>query len=296
MSKVSVSSTYTIGESISSLDISQEYTAAGLLDETVALWKDKVSKENEPQRLEGHFLGIVDIKFSNNGELLAVSSLDSVIRIWDLKKSIKSKEIACDQMENWNICWLKDYLCTAGEGGRLSMFSMDQNQEEIPVFSVENSFGSAITANNANIAVGTDSGSLHIVEDPIEKRKLHSKKIHKKMVRSVKFSNDGFKAFTSSDDGDIKLIDLTKMKEIKTFQHHYSVNSIDVNPIDDKLVVSCSSDYKVRLWDTSSGQCIEQFSPFDKKDDKLWAVRFNRDGSLIGVCSQQGQLSFYSRN
>ena len=37
------------------------------------------------------------------------------------------------------------------------------------------------------------------------------------MVRSVKFSNDGFKAFTSSDDGDIKLIDLTKMKEIKTF-------------------------------------------------------------------------------
>ena len=73
------------------------------------------------------------------------------------------------------------------------------------------------------------------------------------MVRSVKFSNDGFKAFSSSDDGDIKLTDLTKMKEIKTFQHHYSVNSIDVNPIDDKLVVSCSSDYRVRLWDTSSG-------------------------------------------
>lgn len=43
-----MASTYTIGESISSLDISQEYTAAGLLDETVALWKDKVSKENEP--------------------------------------------------------------------------------------------------------------------------------------------------------------------------------------------------------------------------------------------------------
>ncbi|CAD8141631.1 unnamed protein product [Paramecium octaurelia] len=296
MSKVSVASTYTIGESISSLDISQEYTAAGLLDETVALWKDKVSKENEPQRLEGHFLGIVDVKFSNNGELLAVSSLDSVIRIWDLKKSIKSKEIACDQMENWNICWLKDYICTAGEGGRLSIFGIDQNQEEIPVFSVENSFASALAANNANIAVGTDSGSLHIVEDPIEKRKLHSKKVHKKMVRSVKFSNDGFKAFSSSDDGDIKLTDLTKMKEIKTFQHHSSVNSIDVNPIDDKLVVSCSSDYKVRLWDTSSGQCIEQFNPFDKKDDKLWAVRFNRDGSLIGVCSQQGQLSFYSRN
>jgi WD40 repeat protein len=59
-----------------------------LLDETVALWKGKVSKENEPSRLEGHSLGIVDVKFYNNS-LLAVSSLDSVIRIWDLEKSIK---------------------------------------------------------------------------------------------------------------------------------------------------------------------------------------------------------------
>ena len=53
----------------------------------MALWKGKVSKENEPSRLEGHFLGIIDVKFYNNS-LLAVSSLDSVIRIWDLEKSI----------------------------------------------------------------------------------------------------------------------------------------------------------------------------------------------------------------
>jgi WD repeat-containing protein 61 len=29
-------------------------------------------------------------------------------------------------MENWNICWLKDYICTAGEGGKLSIFNMDK--------------------------------------------------------------------------------------------------------------------------------------------------------------------------
>lgn len=73
------------------------------------------------------------------------------------------------------------------------------------------------------------------------------------MIRSLKFSNDGYKAFTGSDDGEIRLTDLTKMKDIKTFVHHSPVNAIDINPIDDKLVVSSSSDYKVRLWDTSSG-------------------------------------------
>jgi len=41
--------------------------------------------------LEGHSLGIVDVGFNKNK--LAVSSLDSVIRIWDLEKSVKIKEI-----------------------------------------------------------------------------------------------------------------------------------------------------------------------------------------------------------
>ena len=136
-------------------------------------------------------------------------------------------------MDNWKICWFKDYLCTAGEGGIVSIFD-----DESPIFSVENSFASCITSNNQSIAIGTDSGSLHIIEDPLSKRKLHQKKSHKRMIRSVKFSNDGIKAYTASDDGEIKLTDLMKMKEIKSFGKGLPVNSLDVCPTDDKLIVS----------------------------------------------------------
>lgn len=58
------------------------------------------------------------------------------------------------------------------------------------------------------------------------------------MIRSVKFSNDGNKAYTASDDGEIKLTDLSKMKEIKSYGHGLGVNSLDINPVDDKLIVS----------------------------------------------------------
>lgn len=58
------------------------------------------------------------------------------------------------------------------------------------------------------------------------------------MIRSVKFSNDGCKAYTASDDGEIKLTDLSKMKEIKSYGHGLGVNSLDINPVDDKLIVS----------------------------------------------------------
>lgn len=65
------------------------------MDETVFLWKTPVKKETESVRLEGHSLGVVDVKF--NKHLLAVSSLDSVLRVWDLDKNILRKEIVCEK-------------------------------------------------------------------------------------------------------------------------------------------------------------------------------------------------------
>ncbi|KAM3139715.1 hypothetical protein pb186bvf_008173 [Paramecium bursaria] len=270
-SKVGLAYTQNLGESISSLDTSVDYYAAGSLDETVFLWKTPVKKETESVRLEGHSLGVVDVKF--NKHLLAVSSLDSVLRVWDLDKNILRKEIVCEKMDNWKICWYQDLLCTAGEGGRVSIFDLEGQQEFEP-FSVENSYATCVASDNKCIAICTDSGSLHIVDNFLAKYKLHSlQRLHKKIVRSVQFSQQGLRTLTSSDDGDIKLVDLQKMVPIRTFSGHQgSVNSIDFNPIDDNLFVSCSFDYTVRLWDTVSGQCIEQFQPFDKRDDRLWSM------------------------
>jgi hypothetical protein len=51
------------------LDVSGggSFYAAGLLDESVVLWKGGITKENEENlRLEGHGLGVIDIKFSED--------------------------------------------------------------------------------------------------------------------------------------------------------------------------------------------------------------------------------------
>lgn len=39
------------------------------------------------------------------------------------------------------------------------------------------------------IAVGTESGSLHVAEDVFEKHKLHHiPKLHKRMIRTINFT------------------------------------------------------------------------------------------------------------
>lgn len=89
-----------LGDSVTCLDLSigGSYFAAGLLNESVVLWKGAITKENEENiRLEGHGLGVIDILFSDDESKLAVSSLDSVIRIWDMEQSVKLREITCEQ-------------------------------------------------------------------------------------------------------------------------------------------------------------------------------------------------------
>lgn len=62
------------------------------------------------------------------------------------------------------------------------------------------------------LAVCTESGSLHISEYTLQEHKIHHlNKVHKKMIRSVKFTGDGNRAVTGSDDCEIKIIDLQKM-------------------------------------------------------------------------------------
>ena len=54
--------------------------------------------------LEGNRLGVIDLKFDNTGERLAVSSLDSYIRVYDIKKEAKLiKEIETSPMSSFRI-------------------------------------------------------------------------------------------------------------------------------------------------------------------------------------------------
>lgn len=66
--------------------------AVGLIDEKVIVWKtnfDKSKSHEDLYKWDGHSMGVVDVKFNYNGNKLAVSSLDSCIRVWDVDLGTK---------------------------------------------------------------------------------------------------------------------------------------------------------------------------------------------------------------
>lgn len=75
--------------------------------------------------------------------------------------------------------------------------------------------------------------------------------VHKSAITSIRWSNiTTDRIFLSSADSTACAFDLTKETKIKTFHHQGTVNEVDVSKRD--LVVTCSDDGSVRVWDLRS--------------------------------------------
>jgi hypothetical protein len=68
-------------------------------------------------------------------------------------------------------------------------------------------------ANNINLlAAGNNNGDLYIVNSVGNKDKIANLKPHHKLLRELAFFDDDCKLMTASDDGSIKIVDVSSEK------------------------------------------------------------------------------------
>jgi len=91
-------------------------------------------------------------------------------------------------------------------------------------------------------------------------------------VNSVAFDSDGKRALSGSDDGIVRLWDLAKGQQIRTFRGHAdAVTSVCFSP-DGTQFLSGSNDKTVRLWDIEKPEAIKTFNGHT---DKVTSVSFS---------------------
>lgn len=78
----------------------------GTLDEKLFIWRNPIQNVKLYSKIEGHLMGIVDVKIDENETKVAASCLDGFIRIWELEEPTRGLEIKCDQYENWKLRFL----------------------------------------------------------------------------------------------------------------------------------------------------------------------------------------------
>ena len=71
--------------------------SAGVIDESVYVWNHNMESQSltEVYKFKGNTLGVIDTKFNPQGNMLAVSSLDSMIRVYNIEEGVLVSQIAC---------------------------------------------------------------------------------------------------------------------------------------------------------------------------------------------------------
>ncbi|XP_019625095.1 PREDICTED: uncharacterized protein LOC109470571 [Branchiostoma belcheri] len=231
--------------------------------------------------LRGHSEWIENCSFSPDGRLLATSSGDETVRLWDLTKP-GYPAVAVLSHPDSNAVW----SCDFSRDGRL-------------------------------LCTCTDSGGVHVWKMPPRDREGNLKTTEGHLVRS--FCSKDAHGFPTSlyrcrfspcfnylaACGVDRTIKIWCWREYDVFQatlvgHKNSVEDLAFAPDPDSplpnfQIASCSRDRTTRLWTGRVGGNDLQCKILEGKGGPKWAlaVSFSPDGSLLATCCSDGTVQIW---
>ncbi|CUA78464.1 putative WD repeat-containing protein alr3466 [Nostoc sp, PCC 7120] [Rhizoctonia solani] len=219
---------------------------SGSGDRTIRIWSaHSQSPIDDPFR--GHSSLILSVSYSPLGNIIASASYDDTIRLWDVNTHQQlGQPIQCNSH----------------------------------VHSVVFSPSAKLIASGGGRSDNPDSYTIQLWD--VDKRTAASKpfKGHTSVVSSIRFSSDGSRLVSGSEDKTVRVWDVERGTTIVgPLKGHTSyVRSIALSP-DDSQIVSGSDDGTLRLWDTRSGEMIG--SPFEGHTHCVYSVDFSPRGTYV---------------
>ncbi|KAL2889226.1 Vegetative incompatibility protein HET-E-1 [Ceratocystis lukuohia] len=222
--------------------------ASGSYDRTVKIW-DATSGACL-QTFESHFSFVTSVAFSNDGQRLASGSCDRTVKIWDTTSG------TCLQTLEGHGDYVKSVV-----------FSNDGQR----------------------LASGSDDRKVKIW-DATSGACLQTLKGHHHSVTSVVFSNDGQRLASGSDDSTVKIWDATYgavshalkghlgFRKFSALQRPHQHQGLIMFSNDGQRLASASGDKIVKVWDTTSGICLQIL---EGHHNSVTSVVFSNDGLLL---------------
>ena len=183
-----------------------------LLDEK----EEKLTQYTCLRTLQGHTASVQSVAFAPDGKILASSSWDTTIRIWD-------------------------------SATYQSLRTLKQHTAYV--------YGVAFTP-NGKILVSTGRDKTIRIWDTSAWQCLRTLQGHTRSVYSIAFSPDGKTFASASDDNSVKMWDTVKGTCLRTLKGHpWSITGVAFAP-DGKTLASASADSSVKIWCASMGGCL----------------------------------------
>ena len=272
----------------------------GSLDETVRCWDlteeavevsthsgtEKHEILQQVRELDGHQLGVISTSINHDGSLLATTSLDCRMRLWNLNDGSLMKHIRAGPVEAWTCSFAPDgtHIASGSHHGNVNLWQVESG-ERVHSYSTGNSSSFIMSVgyspSGKMLAAGGKDGKVYFFDVETGEMTSQQEHAHAKAVRSLAFSPEGRFLLTASDDMNVNVYDPRQQQRVASFAGHTNwVLCVSCSPAGRHFATS-SSDKRVKIWDLGQRKCVHSF---EEHTDQVWGVAYNKEGShLVSV-------------
>ena len=246
-----------------------EKLVSGSWDKSIILWDPYTSKRIETGLHEND---VTSVTFSPDGQRIASTGADKVIRLWTSDATFLASPIADESLGKYTSVV---FINPLGNGGYRVAAANDLNNE-IYYFDYDNSshlpnfWGYIGTHATSSLAVSPDGNMLASggtkrdfnvklwdLSDSYNPTLLKTLEGHTEPVTSIAFSRDGKTLASGSEDNTVILWNIADGTRAATLEGHTNrVLSVAFSR-DGKILASGSDDTTIRLWDVATGRQID---------------------------------------
>lgn len=259
----------------------------GSADESVKFWNPDNTSEPIVTLADNNNLATIGVSANAEGTRAASSSMDGILRIYDVALGKSIRTVNALPQEIWTISMhpTLSLMATGSHAGKVNVWdwSGDFTKEALPT---EGKFTMSVCYSPCGkyLAAGSIDGTVTLFDVATKSPfKLTGQFAHVKAVRSLSFSADSKLLFSASDDGSINAYAVQTHEFIGSFAGHMSwVLSVACNPMGESGGVvqfaSSGADKKVKIWDFNMRQCIHTF---EGHTNQVWSLAYDEKGSRL---------------
>jgi WD40 repeat protein len=224
----------------------------------------------------GHSKRVLDVAFSARGEILASSSQDMNIRLWDVRSA---QEVHIFQMNSVDMADIDistdGNMLASGEAiwdlGSMQEIHVLERGSPLPAFA-------AFSPDGSVLALGL-FGQQIALWDVRNGRPVYTfDKQEENRTKRIEFSPDGALLAAGVNDGTVRLLDIASGKVVNVFRYsgETDIHDLAFSP-DGSYLATGGRLPAVILWDVASGEVVRTF----RLSDNLMSMDFSPDGTIL---------------